>query len=251
MKTITHMNRFHLVNFTNKDLFLINNKTISNLNKISKKFFSKYTKHKHFYGNYESDKQESQNFKSKFNEENYYTPKQDLIFLQNKIEILTSKSPSNRVSSIYLLIFTGMACGFSYLSVSLFLKSKYLWGILSSLPALIGLTFTKNNYENQKHNITAIYLLKDGKTVEIKTMAKKFKVDISKIKRVNKEEMFLVFKNFGNILEYYFPIFINNNLYFIARDGYDKNNEIFSAISNGMYIAITDNQIKPENIINI
>jgi hypothetical protein len=181
--------------------------------------------------------------------ENLYLPRDKLLFSQGKsLVVLTKKDYQN---------YTGMLIMKSVISVSIYklimnlITLNYgfaaLWG-LNAISVTIVLKGEKLYYSSL---IKSIYLLSDGKRIEINLFnGNKIIEDIKNVRRMNKYESALVY-TFKNIYNYKaYPLVVGSEVLFISKYIEKINREILSVIGNSSYVVVDSNADR-EKIINI
>jgi hypothetical protein len=184
--------------------------------------------------------------------DNLYLPKQTLIFKEGQIKLL-STTDSDYVNSfnkqrIYLksITITLSSC----FIMSTIMGSSYITIALIAGFSLISNYIRMNTEKNMSRLVKDFSLLEDGKSVEIETITKKFKIDIKLLNKPNKiqaQALRTLNPDLANITT---PFIVekgeHKGFYYIPPDvSYMNKEEIISAIMNNSYINVT-----PENNID-
>jgi len=191
------------------------------------------------------------NLKQIKKEEEYYVPKEEIVFINKKFLLVDASK--NFVDAIKfmqkIILYPIMAvCSF------FLLRAIFRFNIVSILlSGFFSFTFFRINYginQNKKHIIIKLFLLDNGKECEIHTLEKMFVTDIKNIRRLQIEEGLYVARNIQNMRKNYIPLAIDTRLFLIPLVSTIENQEILSAVSNGKYIK-ADDHINVENSIDI
>lgn len=180
--------------------------------------------------------------------EEWYTPKETLVFKNKKIELLKILEKDRKITSYltWLVIFPSFT-----FSAYKFLKSVYFfsgwlgfWGPICYILYRVFL----NSIVYQKHYLFQISLLDDGKTVEVQDGSGTNIIDINKIRKIQKEELLLFYIEYTSKQ---IPVIMNNKIYLIFQSSAILNQELFSAVMNGQYINVNDHKIDEKNSIDV
>lgn len=188
------------------------------------------------------------------NEIEYHTPSETLVFNNGKCLIVDSDDKHKSLIKFFTnaLILANSLFGYKFISHVYYYHpfKAVIWGI----PFLLVLKVYRGLSINKTLMIISIYLLKDGKSLEIQLDKKKLQVQIGEIKVITFEEGKLLQKTHSKSLFIdYFPVKINKILYLLPRNLAINNKEILAAIMAGKYINLDEgkNQINKEDVIDI
>lgn len=246
---------------TNTKLFQKLNRSFHTINKSLNNNNLKYTNEKKFYYNSKKNiwqrireifvKPEHEKLKDIKKKEEYYIPKDEIVFFDRKYLVIDSnqnfRDAIKFLQKVILYPIIG-TCSYFFFKALLKFNVLYmlLWGFLS-------FTFLRINFginQNKKYIIIRMNLLDSGKECEIHTLERSFISDIKSIRRLELEEGLFLAKNIKDMRKNYIPLSIETRLFLIPLTSIVKNQELLSAISNGKYIN-TDRKIKDERTIDI
>jgi len=174
-------------------------------------------------------------------EHEYIEVKETIIFEGKKFTVLDlDPEKPNRFTST-LIYFAYGVIGLSGYKLGLALYNfaffrSFFWIII----LFYSLRFRLGIISNQEHIINEIQVLEDGKTCEIITMKKNFKVDINKIRRITMEEALLMAGNLESIKLNYIPIVIETCLYLIPIQSRIHRKDFLGYICEGKYLKFDD-----------
>jgi hypothetical protein len=202
-----------------------------------KNFFENFFKKNKFY-----IKQHS------FNPEDiiYYEPPDPLLFKEKRFNVLESPDDTKITNILqYGILYPSFfISGYKLITTVIQFKilGSLLWGFVFVYVCRLMRGFTQNKY----FMINKLYLLEDGKSVQIFTGANKFIIDISAIRKVTPEEA-MYYKTLigGND---YLPIVVKDDIYILSRNCKIHDKDLFNAISSGNYIKLTGKVDKEDTI---
>jgi hypothetical protein len=167
----------------------------------------------------------------------YYEPEEPIIFKNQKFLLLESNIGDffNNIVQYCALYPATLGSGYKFLTCLLNFKilGTLIWGGLFTAIAKLTLGFSQNKF----FMVQQIYLLEDGKTVEIITQADKFKADIADMRKVTPEEALSYAYLLGG--NDFIPFVIKDEILVMSRDSTIIDKPLFSAISSGNYIKLT------------
>ena len=186
----------------------------------------------------------------------YHLPKDTLIFKDGKCQIVLADTSQKKLVNFFStsLAVLNTIFGYKFISHIYYYHpiKAILWGIPFGLciKLMIGLS------GNKQLIIHSIYLLEDGKHLEIEVLKKTFKIKIGEMRIINLHEGKQLMANFSNSLyNDYFPVIINQIVYLLPRNLSINNKDILSAVMSGKYINLNDEEKKitlnNEDIIDI
>ena len=176
-----------------------------------------------------------------------YTPTKTIIFEDGKYLVLKTNTEiynTNYKSRIRAL--NVITCSLSVLNVYYLFTFQYNLNLYLFLLIYTQL-FKKREKDELKLIIDEIYLLKDGKSIQIVTYSKDtLTYDIKEVRKLKHKELIL----FYSICTYkdtrMFPIMIGRKIFLVNPKFYDV--ELFPVICNSAYIKIPDEKY---NVISI
>lgn len=183
---------------------------------------------------------------------NIYLPKEKIIFESGKALVFQSY-PGLRMlfRSLSWLTFSGcLFSGYKLISSMMALSPYYstLWG----LCGLFSFYLYKNTGINRKAMIFSIYLLDDGKSIQITFFDNNSIVeDIMKVRRMSKKGLMVAYATKSIHMKRCYPFTVGNYVYLLSKDYDNVNKELLSVISNGSYISVDDKVKKRQKVINI
>lgn len=173
--------------------------------------------------------------------ENYYTTEGELNFTKGKVLIykFNNMIPTSSIIENGILM----------ISSSLVLASAYMvapyWMLFFTSISGATYLYLKQCMGEDSIVIKHIYLLQDGKNVEIEFRAGVKQIfDIKEIKKVSKYELLLFYILYRNSADYYHPLTISGKSYLLPCHIEKINKEIMQAICNSSYIVLDDNKTK-------
>lgn len=176
-------------------------------------------------------------FKTQPKEEEYFHPMEPIVFKDDKYLVVESLAMKKGIKYFEMVLIPSFLFSlYKTVTSAIFFRpiKTILWA---------GATYVTGRYcvgvQNNKNTmITNIYLLKDGKTAVIQTIAKAFTVDITKIRRVTIEEG-LYFAHLATWAHAeYVPLVIDNHFYIMNKGATIYDQDVLNAISNGKYVAM-------------
>jgi hypothetical protein len=179
---------------------------------------------------------------------NLYNPKKEIIFENNKFLLYRSTNIKYKKLKYSSQAKTGML--FATISISLYSLFTFQYVLFSSFYLSSLIFYYKIKLHDKpvhKIYIKDLYLLSDGKTIQVNTFDNTYNYDIKEFKRFKlKEFMFFYFLSYTYNMVY--PIEIGKKLFVINPYGY-YDNELFPVVMNSSYIHVDERNTG--RIINI
>jgi len=237
-----------------KHRFVLTNKigkTRKITSNISFRFTSKNNNKNSNINNEESNKNQN-NTKDDVGE--YFTPSETLEFKNGKCHIIVADKSQIKLVNFFTIGLTVGNVLFGYK----FAKSLYYFSIFKSIlwaiPLGICIRLSVGLNGNKQLIINAINLLENGKTLEIQALKTSFQITIGEMRIVNQIEAKIILANFSsNLYNDYFPVVIRGVVYLLPKKLEINNKELLSAVMDGKYINLTDDdkKINKDDIIDI
>lgn len=177
----------------------------------------------------------------------YYQSPEPIIFKNGKFLLLETTEEVPTKSLEYILLASTIFTGYKLLSKIIQYKilGTIIWGGIFSLL----LKGFRDLFNNRYFFIKDIYLLEDCKTLEIVTLFDTFRINIINVRRITENEIHLHASLVGE--HSFIPIMFYNQTFAMRRCANITNNKIFSAVTNGQYIKLSEDKKIDDNYIDI
>jgi len=188
-------------------------------------------------------------------ENNYYTTRQPLIFLNKKLPLINTEYSNLVISNInFMKILKVLLASLTICGITAYYYSCFKIITICTVSSIGVLIFTHQLHKSFYRIVKQIYLLENGKFVEIVTLANKFEVDIKNLNKPNKLQIATFNLFFPDLISFYEPLIIeddtNKGIYLIPSEKeIEYNKELMNAIIHKSYILAKNKIGNNDNII--